>query len=283
MNDYKAVPSGLEISRRVIDCLEAAAPAGYLPDERTKAICAVNDILQGRSTRTMEELLTMLEQYGDGRLSPAQRDIQNFLKQKDLLGFVYDKTSSKEYKFRPYSRPNGRSLKVIDQKLYDRAAKSGFPPDFFRESYFGKVTFYCLPDYADFYDSELHDCKFAVCRVKGASFVGTHIYGSEFYTSVLNLADFFGATLANTRFHDCELTHVMFNSARLKSCSTIDCTMDGINYSGAVLDGCSFGRVTAGTIRNLDGAVITQGGATEEECRRNREAIYQALGVKDAA
>lgn len=75
----------------------------------------------------------------------------------------------------------------------------------------------------------------------------------------------------------------MFNFARLRSCSTIDCTMDGINYSGAVLDGCSFGRVTAGTIRNLDGAVITQGGATEEECRRNREAIYQALGVKEAA
>ena len=59
--------------------------------------------------------------------------------------------------------------------------------------------------------------------------------------------------------------------------------MDSINYSGAVLDGCSFGRVTAGTIRNLDGATITQGGASEEECRQNREAIYHALGVKEAA
>lgn len=59
--------------------------------------------------------------------------------------------------------------------------------------------------------------------------------------------------------------------------------MDGINYSGATLNGCSFGRVTAGTIHDLDRAVITQGGATEEECRQNREAIYRALGVKGAA
>lgn len=30
-------------------------------------------------------------------------------------------------------------------------------------------------------------------------------------------------------------------------------------------------------------ATITQSGATEEECRQNREAIYKALGVKEAA
>lgn len=283
MFEYKPVPSGLAISQRVVDYLEAMSAEGYSPNNRTKAICAVNDILQGRSSRTAEELLTVLEQYSDGQLAPVQRDIRDFLKQKSLLGFSYDKTSEKEYKFRPYSLPNGYSLKVIDQSLYDRAAKNGFPPNFFRDSYFDKVTFCCLPDYADFYGSELHNCNFAVCRVKGASFIGAHIYDTEFYTSVLNLADFFGATLAHTRFHDCELTHVTFNSARLKSCSTIDCTMDSINYSGAVLDGCSFGRVTAGTIRNLDGATITQGGASEEECRQNREAIYHALGVKEAA
>ena len=283
MFDYKPVPSGLAISQRVVDCLDTMAPVGYLPGERTKAIRAVNEILQGRSSRTAEELLAVLGQYGDEQFTPVQQDIQDFLTQKNLLGSVYDKASNKEYKFRSYSRPNGRSLKIIDQSLYDRAAKNGSPPDFFRESYFDKVTFYCLANYADFYDSELHNCKFAVCRMKGTAFIGARIYDSDFYTSVLNLADFFCATLAHTQFRDCELTHVTFNSARMKSCSTIDCTMDGINYSGAVLDGCSFGRVTAGAIHDLDGAVITQGGATEEECRRNRDAIYQALGVKQVA
>lgn len=282
MNDYKAVPSGTMLSQRIVESLENVAHRKYQFDEWLRALQAVNDILQGRSARSADELLAEQEKYGK-QTGPLLQDIRNFQRQKELLTQVYDKRwNGKRYVFERREGQDGHTLKVIDQKLYDRAAKSGFPPDFFRESYFDKVTFYCLPDYADFYNSELHGCKFAVCRVKGASFVGTHIYGSEFYTSVLNLADFFGATLAHTRFHDCELTHVMFNSARLKSCSTIDCTMDGINYSGAVLDGCSFVRVTVGTIRNLDGAVITQGGATEEECRRNREAIYQALGVKEA-
>lgn len=34
MIEYKAVPSGLDISRRVVDCLEAAAPRDYDPGER---------------------------------------------------------------------------------------------------------------------------------------------------------------------------------------------------------------------------------------------------------
>ena len=38
MTDYKAVPSGLELSRRIADCLEASAPRGYDPGERPRAI-----------------------------------------------------------------------------------------------------------------------------------------------------------------------------------------------------------------------------------------------------
>lgn len=69
----------------------------------------------------------------------------------------------------------------------------------------------------------------------------------------------------------------------MKRCNTIDCTIYGANYSGTTLDGCAFGRVTAGAIRNLDRATITQGGATEEVCRQNRAAIFDALGVKQVA
>ena len=59
--------------------------------------------------------------------------------------------------------------------------------------------------------------------------------------------------------------------------------LDSINYLIATLDDCSFGRVTASDIRHLDTAAITQGGATQEECRRNRDAIFQALGVEQEA
>lgn len=100
---------------------------------------------------------------------------------------------------------------------------------------------------------------------------------------MLNFADFFAASLVNTHFRDCELSHVTFNAAHLKGCNTIDCTLNSINYSSATLDGCSFGRITASTIHNLNNATITQGGATEEECRQNRAAVYKALGVKQEA
>ena len=63
MMNYKAVPSGLDISRRVADCLEASAITGYQPGERVRAIQAINDVLQGRSTRTVEELLAEKKFY----------------------------------------------------------------------------------------------------------------------------------------------------------------------------------------------------------------------------
>ena len=100
---------------------------------------------------------------------------------------------------------------------------------------------------------------------------------------MLEHADFFNASIAHTHFHDSTLSHVTFQKAWLKSCNTIDCTLDSINYLTATLDGCSFGRVTVSDIRHLDTAAITQGGATQEECRRNRDAIFHALGVEQEA
>lgn len=282
MIEYKAVPSGLELSRRIKDCLEDAAPREYQFGEGICAIRAINDILQGRSTRSADELLTELEKCGDHSV-PLLQSVRSFLRQKELLMTPYAKRASrKPFTFQSCSVSEGRTLKVIDQMLYDRAAKEGFPINFFRESYFDHVTFYCLPDGVDFYGSELHNCKFAVCRVKGTSFGYSRIYDTEFYSSILSHADFYSATLANSRFRDCELSHVMIQSAALKHCSTTDCTMDNVDYAGSTLDGCTFSRITAGAVC-LDWTTITQGGATEEECRQNREAIYRALGVKEAA
>ena len=283
MIEYKAVPSGLEISRRIVDCLEDSAPQGYAPGERSSTICKLNDILQGRSTRSVDELLAELDKCDDTRLPAVLEDVQAFLRQKELLTTPYVKRANQRpFTFQYRYASEERSLKIIDQTLYDRAAREGFPIDFFRESYFDHVTFYCLPDYVDLSGSELHGCKFAVCRIKGISFRYSRIYDTEFYSSILNCGDMYESVLAHTHFHDCELSYMVMENATLKNCSTTDCTMDNVDYAGSTLDGCTFSRITAGAIC-LDWTTITQGGATEEECRQNREAIYKALGVKEAA
>lgn len=284
MTDYKAVPSGLELSRRIADCLEASAPRGYDPGERPRAIQELNDILQGRSARSADELLAELDKCGDTWLPAVLGDVRAFLRQKALLTKPYHKRPSrKAFAFQWAKGSDGRKLKVIDQRLYDRAAREGFPANFFREASFDHVTFFCLPDKVDFCGSELHGCKFAVCRIGGISFGYSRIYDTEFYSSVLSHVDMYEATLAHTRFHDCELSHLMVQNATLKSCHTADCTMDEVDYAGSTLDGCTFSRITAGTVC-LDWTTITQGGATEEECRQNRKDVYRALGVKgDAA
>ncbi len=283
MIEYKAVPSGLEISRRIVDCLEDSAPQGYAPGERSSTICKLNDILQGRSTRSVDELLAELDKCDDTRLPAVLEDVQAFLRQKELLTTPYVKRANQRpFTFQYRYASEERRLKIIDQTLYDRAAREGFPVNFFRESYFDHVTFYCLPDRVSFCNSELRGCKFAVCRIKGISFRYSRIYDAEFYSSILNCGDMYESVLDHTHFHDCELSYMVMENATLKNCSTTDCTMDNVDYAGSTLDGCTFSRITAGAIC-LDWTTITQGGATEEECRQNREAIYKALGVKEAA
>lgn len=287
MNDYKAVRSSLDISKSIAFYLEMSDPAAFRLEDRAGSIRTINDILQGRSEKTVEAMLAELEQKGGtyyaGEIAILRQNIQDFQHQKMMLTQPYSKSSGKTYRFRAYNGGNGCSLKIVDQKLFDRAAKAGFPPGFFRETYFDQVNIYCLPERTDFYGSIFQNCAFAVCRISAPSFIGASIYSSEFHSCVLEHADFFRASIAYTHFHDSALSHVTFQKARLKSCNTIDCTLDSINYLTATLDGCSFGRVTASDIRHLDTAAITQGGATQEECRRNRDAIFQALGVEQEA
>lgn len=287
MNDYKAVRSSLDISKSIAFYLEMSDPAAFRLRDRAGSIRTINDILQGRSEKTVEAMLAELEQKGGtyyaGEIAILRQNIQDFQRQKMMLTQPYCKSSGKTYRFRTFDNSIGRSLKIVDQKLFDKAAKAGFPPEFFRETYFDQVNIYCLPEYADFYGSTFQNCAFAVCRISAPSFIGASIYNSEFHSCVLEYADFFEAGIAHTHFHDSALSHVTFQKARMKSCNTIDCTLDSINYLTATLDGCSFGRVTASDVRNLDTATITQGGAGQEECRRNRDAIFQALGVEQEA
>ena len=283
MSNYKAVPSGMEISRSIADCLEAVAPSGYLFSERARAIRAANSILQGRSFRTVADLMMELEKCGDDRINNVQKKIFDFHMQKALLSspYVQSADSYQDCTYNYYQNTDGRNLKIIDQKQYDEAVEHGFPPLFFQESYFEKVTFYCVPDQTEFLGSEFHQCKFAVCRLERASFTSTRIYDSEFYSSVLNHVDLSRATLAHTRFCDCEFSHVMFKMARMKCCRVVDCTLDDLDFSWATLDDCSFDRVSACKI-SLVQAIIAQSGATEEEYRQKKTAIFQALGLAEA-
>ena len=168
MIDYEAVPSGLELSRRIADCLEASAPRGYAPDERPRAIRSLNDILQGRSTRPVDELLVELDKCEDTRLPAILEDVRAFLRQKALLTKPYHKRPSrKAFAFQWAKGSDGRKLKVIDQKLYDRAAREGFPANFFREASFDHVTFaLCVLDIHG--DREFKTCYGDICKIVDA-------------------------------------------------------------------------------------------------------------------
>ena len=260
-------------------------PQHYNGANHDETVRTINDILQGRAERTVDAFLTGLRSTGGAdyaqRVEEVSRDIQAFLAQKSLLSQPYAKSSDKQYKYRTFGLDPERPLKIVNQRIYDLAAKAGFPPDFFRESYFDRVTFYCVPDHTDFSFSRFLGCNFAVCRIREAAFDGTSFYISAFYNCAIQYATFFKASMAHTHFHDSSLKNVSFQEVSLKSCNTIDCGLDGVGYLNATLDGCFFTRVAAQGIRNLHTAAITQGGATEGEAQRNREAVLAALRPQD--
>ena len=281
--DFKAVRSSLDISRSLIFYLSICAPDKYPSMNTARATRAINDILQGRSEHAVDELLTGMDticggwpDYDKDRTMLRQR-IDDFSHQKELLSHPYAKSSSQQYHYKMFDPSAERPLKIVDQRLYDRAAKDGFPPFFFREAFFDRVTFYCIPDYADFNFSYFNNCTFAVCRIKEATFDGTTFSSCEFHSCAMRYATFFKSSLAHTHFHDSSLQNVSFQRARMKSCHTVDCDLENISFLHTTLDGCSFGRVTAHGISNLHTATITQGGATDEEVTQNQKAILSAL------
>lgn len=258
-------------------------PVKYPPGEDSKIVRSLNDTLQGRSKQTVDELLADVDAVC-GRLGiynsewlMLRQAIEDFQHQKELLGRPYTKSSDKQYKYRTFDLDPERPLKIVNQRLYDQAAKAGFPPTFFRETYFDGVTFYCIPDHTDFNFSRFHNCTFAVCRIRKATFDGASLSSSEFHSCDIQYATFFKASIAHTHFHDSTLRNVSFQEARLKFCNTVDCKLDGVGFLNATLDGCFFGRIAAQGIRHLHTANITQGGATEREVKHNREAILAAL------
>lgn len=256
-------------------------PQHYNGANHDETVRTVNDILQGRTDRTVDAFLTGLRNTGGEdyaqRVEGINRDIRAFLAQKALLSQPYAKSSDKQFHYRTSTLDPERPLKIVNQRIYDSAARAGFPPGFFRETYFDRVTFYCVPDHTDFNSSHFSNCTFSVCRIREAVFDGTSFHGSEFHNCAMQYVTFFKASIAHTHFHDSSLQNVSFQVARMKSCNVVDCGLDGVGFLNATLDGCFFGRVSARNIRNLNTVTITQGGATKEEADRNRDSILTAL------
>lgn len=281
MSEHRPVPSGLEISRRIADCLEDIDPIQYNGSNRARRVRNVNDYLQGRNDMPLDELLDWAERAQGGeyaaRVQALRRSIRDFQEQKALLGQPYTRQGSRTYPYRVWDANPERPLKIIDQQLFDRAAKDGFPPGFFRKSYFDRVTFYCLPQGADLNFSYFQDCSFIVCRIGGTTFDNASLNSCDFHTSDIDHTTFIGASLSYTHFRDSSLTWVSFQQARLNSCNTIDCVLRNVGFLNTVLDGCSYQQITADNTRYLHTARITQGGATAEECARNRAAVLQSL------
>lgn len=283
MGVFQAVQSSSELSMRIADLLELAAPMDFHGANRAKTIRECNDVLQGRTDMSIDMLGDVLEQkcgadYA-GHVVELKQAMQAFFHQKLLRTYRYTSTGNQTYDYQLWDFNPGRPLKIIDQKIFDHAVEHGFPPDFFTESYFDGVTIYCMPDGADCSFSNFNSCRFSVCGIRGAVFDNADLYDTDFRSALLQMVNFTGASIAHCHFRDSDLASVSFQDSRLKSCLMLDCTMNRVDFLEATLDGSSFGRINAKQILNLNLASITQGGASEEEVRRLRASIFRELGV----
>ena len=141
-----------------------------------------------------------------------------------------------------------------------------------------------MPDNANCNFSHFSDCSFHVCRLYGVRFWDTRLYGCEFHSCRIEFTLFPDSTLANTHFRDCFIHSAAFLRSRMTRCNTVDCSVGRLNFNGARLDGCTYGRITRlpnSRIEGLEDASITMSGATQEEVRYNRNAIFHALGEQD--
>lgn len=275
--------SSIDISRQIADLFEAFHAPFYRHMDRAKIIREINDTLQSRSDMSVNMLLSAIrETCGPEyaiKYDIVQEKIKAFQVQKALRGKSYTRIGNQEYQYNVWDFDPRHPLKIVDQALFDHAAEYGFPPGFFKGSFFDHVTVYCMPDGVDCSGSHFQDCTFAVCGIRGAVFDNATFYSSEFHSSLLHMVNFSEASIANTHFRDCDLMSVSFQDARLKSCLTVDCSMKQIDFQNAFLDGASFGRIRASRILNLPSTTITQGGATTKTVWNLRASIFRELGV----
>lgn len=281
MADYQIVKSSLEISMGIVECLEMAARYNAWGAKNRNELWKINDVIQGRGKETVKELLVKVREKGNGwypnEIERFEWEIKQLQKQKALREQPYRKTREGTYQYEMAEIQAEAPLKIINQKLYDRAVEEGFPGDFFRDSYFEYVTFYCLPDGADFQGSRVANCTFAVCRIRDANFERTRIYDTDFHSCDIQGVSFFSSTMICDEFQDNTLRDVSFREASLKCVYTRDCTMVNADVSNSILNGCDFSRTTAKETTGLDSITITHSGATVQEVAERQRVIRKVL------
>lgn len=138
MPEYKAVPGGHAISKKIADLLEDINSQLYNGMNRAETIREINDILHGRSDTSVDMLLSMLNEQGGSecaeRIGELRGQIEAFFLQKVLRSWPYTRIGNQEYQYKTWDFLTDRPLKVIDQRIFDHAVENGFPPDFFKET-----------------------------------------------------------------------------------------------------------------------------------------------------
>ena len=99
IDEHRKVMGSHQISIRAADLLEDMRPQHYNGMNRAQTVRTINDILQGRTERTVDAFLIGLRNTGGEdyaqRVEEISREIQAFLTQKELLTQPYTKSSSK--------------------------------------------------------------------------------------------------------------------------------------------------------------------------------------------
>jgi len=287
MADHQKVKSGLEISVEIADLLELAPQWRHGIKYRGRIIHEVNDIIQGRSDKTVEDLLNGLRErcrgwYSD-EIERFDKEIKAFQTQKAALSTPSPVHGKDGRNIRARTEDPHPSMRTIDQRQYDRAVQEGFPPDFFQGSYFDRVMIYYLPDGTSCEGTVFSGCHFQVCRLVNVELWDSSLYDCDFQSCYMDGVLFLDSALANTHFHDCDILSVGFIRSKLRHCSIVDCAIEKrLNLSGSVLNGSFFRCVSlcqGGTVKGLDTATITCGGATAEEIKQLRRSIFKALDV----
>ena len=281
---YANVPGGFDISKKLADLFEDFAPTVYTGEHRAQLVSYANSLLHDREDVSLADGLPfagLMDNDDFHRRGEAiGADVDAFERQRELIPTEYGEppVGALAYKM-PIEDVNGKRLKIIEQTLYDKAVMGGFSEGFFRNAYFHGVTFFALPEGADFSNSVLLNCKFNVCAARDARFGGASIYSTDFQTVDLSGAHFQHATLAHTHFNDVDMQGAGFHAARLNNCNITHCNMWDVSLLETVLNEVRFAKIEEPNIAHMETASFHFGAVRPETAIRLLGDTFAELGM----
>lgn len=283
-HEYAKAPGAFDLAKRFFDLCEDIAPQSYNGSNRAKVVGIVADALN--KFPSLAEPPESLPDIAFPEEGDAKKRFDHFFeegaiyeKQKRLMQTEYGQPPVGKLEYiMPVEDVNGEQLKIIDQNLYDRAVVQGFSNGFFRNAYFSSVTFYALPEKADFSASVLQDCKFNVCAARGATFNGSSVYSTDFQTVDLTGASFSRTTLAHTHFNAVDLRGVDFSDASVRNCNFTSCNMWDVSLLCTKLNNVSFAKIEDPRIAHIMTTDFHFGAVEHETAKILMEKALRELG-----